>query len=156
MVEILQITSVIVGLKNALDIAKLIYDSDASLAKAEAKMKLVELMTALSDAKITMASIQEAVAEKDTEIKRLKRELETRESLVWEPPYYFTKIENGRDGPYCQNCYDSDSKLIRLQPVGSNDGYWMCHNCDSRYKDSNYTEPNYAATAPNRRKFIEW
>ena len=156
MVEILQITSVIVGIKNALDIAKFIYDSGASLAKAETKMKLAELITALADAKITMASIQEAVAEKDTEIKRLKSELETRENLVWEPPYYFTKTENGRDGPYCQKCYDSNSKLIRLQPVGSNDGYWMCHNCDSRYKDSSYTEPNYRLTMGRRDPFIRY
>lgn len=38
--EILPITSAIVGIKNALDIAKLIYDSGASLEKAETKMKL--------------------------------------------------------------------------------------------------------------------
>ena len=155
MVEILQITSVIVGIKNSLEIAKLIYDSGASLEKAETKMKLAELISALADAKIGMASIQEVVSEKDAEIKRLKSEIETRKNMVWEPPYYFVETETGKDGPYCQKCYDSSKKLIRLQSAGSK-GYWVCNECDSRCYDSSYTQPNYAATAPNRRKFIEW
>lgn len=155
MVEILQITSVIVGLKNALDIAKLIYDSGASLAKAETKMKLVDLMTALSDAKITMASIQEVVSEKDAEIKRLKSELETRGNMVWESPYYFVETEKGKDGPYCQKCYDSSNKLIRLQSAGSK-GYWVCNECDSRCYDSSYTKPDYRLTMGRRDPFIRY
>jgi hypothetical protein len=89
--EILQITSAIVGIKNAIDIAKAIKDSGASLEKAEINFKIAELINALADAKIGIATIQEAMAEKDSEIKRLKTELETRGNMIWEPPYYFLK-----------------------------------------------------------------
>lgn len=125
--EILQITSVIVGIKNAIDIAKAIKDSGASLEK---------------------------IAEKDSEIKQLKTELETRENMIWEPPYYFLKNKEGKDGPYCQKCYDSNRKLIRLQLPGSK-GLWVCNECDSRYKDSNYVEISHVSMQ-RRERFIRY
>lgn len=153
--EILQVTSAIVGIKNAIDIAKLIKESGASLEKAEMNMKLAELISALADAKISMASIQEVVAEKEAEIKRLKNELEKRGKMVWHSPYYFLETEAGRDGPYCQKCHDSNAKQIRLQSAGSK-GSWVCHACGSRYHDSDYVPPNYAAGGMNRRSFITY
>lgn len=152
--EILQITSAIVGIKNAIDIAKAIKDSSASLEKAEINFKIAELINALADAKIGIATIQEAMAEKDSEIKRLKTELETRRNMVWESPYYFLKNEEGKDGPYCQKCYDSNRKLIRLQLPGSK-GLWVCNECDSRYKDSNYVEIAHVSMQ-RRERFIHY
>lgn len=151
--EILQVTSVIVGIKNAIDIAKLIKDSGASLEKAEIKLKMAELISALADAKIGMVSIQEIVSEKDSEIKRLKSELDTRGNMIWESPYYFLKTEEGKDGPYCQKCYDSDHKLIRLQMPRAQ-GYWLCKECSSDYTDSSYVQPDYSQTLTRRRDIL--
>ena len=152
--EILLVTSAIVGIKNAIDIAKAIKDSGVSLERAEINLKIAELISALADAKIGMATIQEVMTEKDAEIKRLKTELETRENMIWESPYYFLKNEEGKDGPYCQKCYDSNRKLIRLQLPGSK-GLWVCNECDSRYKDSNYVEIAHVSMQ-GRERFIRY
>jgi len=130
------IATLLSSLKTATDIAKLIKDSDLSLEKAETKLKLAELISALADAKIEAAEIQQALAEKDSELRGLREQLETRDKLEWDDPYYWHKTETGRVGPYCQQCYDKEQRLIRLQ--GNGEGWWECKTCKNNYTDARY------------------
>lgn len=59
--------------------------------------------------------------------------------VVYEKPYYWKLVEDTKDGPYCQPCYDSDRKLIRLQE--GRPGKWFCHSCRGTYYDSRYVSP---------------
>ncbi|MCW5203214.1 hypothetical protein VU12_09780, partial [Desulfobulbus sp. US4] len=94
------ITSALSGIKQAIDIAKIIKDSASSLEEAEIKLKLADLISALADAKIEIANIKEGVTEKDDEIKRLKGIIETSDKLVWKEPYYFLiDDDEHEDGP---------------------------------------------------------
>ena len=72
-------------------------------------------------------------------VKALEEQLELRQKLKWEKPYYWITEGNERDGPYCQKCFDHDSKLIRLQ--GGNNGTWHCYVCKGNFYDSNYKPP---------------
>lgn len=135
--DLTSISTILGSLKTATEIAKLIKDSDLSLEKAETKLKLAELITALADAKIEVADIQQAIVEKDTLIKALEEKLSTKQKLKWEKPYYWLSDENSKDGPYCQHCYDKNKALIRLQ--GNVEGYWECKVCKNNYTDSNYS-----------------
>ncbi|XCN71193.1 MAG: hypothetical protein Q3M24_12795 [Candidatus Electrothrix aestuarii] len=137
------ITSALSGIKQATDIAKIIKDSSSSLEEAEIKLKLADLISALADAKVEIANIKEAVTEKDEEITRLKGVIETSDKLVWESPYYFLiNEEEVKDGPYCQKCYDSQRKFIRLQSGGEK-GTWKCHECKNFFVDNDYISSSH-------------
>lgn len=138
---IAEITAALAGVKHASDIAKLIKNSDVSLEAAEVKLKLADLIDNLADAKVEIAKFKEILSERDAEIQRLKKQIEKDGNMVYEAPYYFLVKENGeKDGPYCQRCYDSDEKLIRLQSP-CKDGYWRCNKCSIDYIDSTYNSP---------------
>lgn len=133
--DLTSISTVLSSLKTATEIAKLIKDSDISLEKAESKLKLAELISALADAKIEVTEVQQVLLEKDAEVRELKTQLEVKTKLQWESPYYWLIENSKKDGPFCQHCYDKNRELIRLQ---GNGGYWECKACKSSYTDSNY------------------
>lgn len=138
MTDITAIASILGSVKTATEIAKLLKDSDLSLEKAEMKLKLADLISALADARIETAEIQSLIAEKDDRIKQLKTALETKENIKYEKPYYWLGSGAERDGPYCQHCFDKDGKLIRLQSNGN--GYWDCKVCKNGYADNSYVD----------------
>ena len=124
------------SIKTAADIAKLIKESDVSLEKAESKLKLAELISALADAKIQIADIQQLLMEKDAELKAATERLVVKEKLHWESPYYWLLEGTKKEGPFCQHCYDKNHELIRLQ--GNGEGYWECKACKNTYTDSTW------------------
>jgi ribosomal protein L37AE/L43A len=147
------LSAVLASIKTASDIAKLVKDSSTSLQEAEVKLKMAELVSALADAKIEMAEIKTILQNKDGEIDSLKSLLEIKSSVIWQEPYYFVVDEDTKkDGPFCQKCYDSDQKLIRLQIKTK--GLYRCLSCKNIYKDSEYEPPN--KTQRNRRVTTTW
>jgi hypothetical protein len=145
MVDIASISSALSGIKTATDIAKLIKDSDISLEKAESKLKLAELISALADVKVEIAEIKQLLMNKEEELKTIREQLSVRqEQLLWEPPYYWRHEKDKKDGPFCQQCYDASHQLIRLQGNGS--GYWECMTCKNGYKDKDYESGMSAVT----------
>ena len=152
--EIAAITAALSGIKSATDIAKLIKNSGVSLEAAEIKLKLADLIEALADAKIELANVKELVASKEDEIKALEARLSIQGKVVWEEPYYFLMVDDdGKDGPYCQKCYDSAKKLIRLQSPGRN-GWWQCHECKSSCTDRSFDAGGIASKG--RKDRIDW
>ena len=133
MPDITSISAILSSIKAASDIAKLLKDADLSLEKAELRLKLADLISALADARIEMAAVQETLNSKDQQIRELQEAFRIKSQLQYEQPYYWL-VENGqRTGPYCQNCYDKDQKLIRLQ--GYDNGYWDCKACGHNFAD---------------------
>ena len=130
------ISAALSSVKTATDIAKLIRDSDATLEKAEVKLKLADLISTLADARIQIAEIKESLISKDDQIRELSDKLEIRGKAVWDSPYYWLVVDSDRDGPFCQCCYDKDTSLVRLQSYGT--GYWQCKACKSDYRDRNF------------------
>lgn len=130
--DVASIGSLMSSIKTATDIAKLIRESDLSLEKAETKLKLAELVSALADAKMEAAEIQQSLLDKDEEIRKLTSAAKLQANIRWEQPCYYLKGADGNDEPYCQNCYDSEKKLSRLHTDG--EGYFKCRVCDKAYK----------------------
>ena len=130
MPDLATVSTVLRSIKTATELAKMLKDSGTSLEKAETKLKLADLISALADAKMDAASVQELILEKDKTISDLEKALEIKGSLMWEPPYYFLEapeLPEGKDGPYCQQCQDNHQKLIRLQKTSA--GLWHCMTC---------------------------
>jgi hypothetical protein len=134
--DITSIGAALSSIKIAADLAKILKDSNNSLGQAEVNFKLADLVGALADAKMDVASIKELLIEKEQEILELKKSLETKDSIKWKKPYYFLQTGDSEDGPYCQTCYDNEKKLIRLQDIGN--GTWRCHVCTGYFEDSSY------------------
>ncbi len=126
------------SIKTAVDIAKMIKDSSQTLEQAEIKLQLAELVSSLADAKLKIASAQEILLEKNREITTLKEQLTIKESMIFEPPYYFSIKDDKKDGPFCSQCYDSQHKLIRLINNGFGPGVWRCNTCQNTFTDQNY------------------
>ena len=129
------------SIKSAIDIAKVLKDGADTLDKAEVKLQLAELISSLADAKMQMAEVQELLLESNAEKKELLSKLNQKEKVIYEKPSYF-KIndDNSKDGPYCQNCYDANEKLIRLQ--GGKNDLWTCNQCEKKYRGLNYIAPS--------------
>ena len=136
------ISSTLASIKTATEIAKLLKDADLSLEKAELKLKLAELVGALADAKLQIVSVQDVVAEKDKTIKELEQQLDLKAKMKFERPFYWIQDGEERDGPYCQKCYDSEGKLVRLQQRASGTE-WDCLECGIYYQGPGYTPPDY-------------
>jgi len=132
MPDIAVIASVLTSLKTASDIAKLVKDSGSTLAQAEFKLKLADLVGALADAKMQIAEIQDFVLEKDQTIRKLENQIALKGAVEWDGKVYWV-VEDGRpkDGPYCQRCYDVNGSLVRLQEWGG--GVRACLACDKTY-----------------------
>jgi hypothetical protein len=128
------ITAILGSIKTATDLAKLINDSGISLEKAEVKLKLAELISALADAKMDVAAVQQTLLDKEIELGKLREQLVIREKLKWGSPYYWIAEAGKKDGPYCQQCWDNDHKLIRL--TGHGKGFWGSKTCKNTYSDS--------------------
>ena len=136
MPDIATISSILTSLKAATEIAKFLKDSDISLEKAETKLKLAELVSALADTKFEIAEIQELLIEKDKKIKGLQHALTQHEKMVWRDPVYYMQTEDGEEGPFCPQCYDSGRKIIRLQTYDN--GCWHCETCDKTFYRQSY------------------
>lgn len=138
------------GILSATNIAKFMVDSWASLGQAEVKLQLAKLIEALAETKMKVADIQHTLIEKDEEIKTLTKTIETAKNINWKPPYYYIDKDGSEEGPYCQRCYDSDRKTIRVQEVS--DGHRKCFVCNNIYIDNDYTPP--PVKPPNRIKVM--
>ena len=143
-----EIASILTSVKAATDIAKLLQQSNLSLEKAETKLKLAELISALADTKIQVADIRELLLQKDEEIRRMQDELKLQGDIIYDKPYYWVKAAEGKDGPFCQLCYDEGQKLIRLQ--SNIQGFWRCASCDNTFKDSSYSPQSEAIRTASR------
>jgi len=133
MADVGTIAAALSSVKTATDIVNLFRQGDLSLQKAEQKMKLADLVGALAEIKTQLADVQHVILERDNRISELEKKLELRGKLIYDKIYYWVEGTPTNDGPFCQRCYDSDGRLIRLQDVS--DGYWECKSCKNGFED---------------------
>ena len=113
---ITEIATAASALKTAIDIAGSLKDSKSSLQEAEMQLKLADLMGNLAETKMNMAEIQSLLLKKDETIRELEKRLKLKENLVYDGHvYWLSKENNEKDGPFCQKCYDTTDRLVRLQ-----------------------------------------
>ncbi|UCH62265.1 MAG: hypothetical protein JSU77_10720 [Fidelibacterota bacterium] len=96
---------------------------------AEAQKQILALREAALE-------LQEENAELKEKIGRLEEELKDR--LVFEKGVYYLEDSGSKEGPYCQRCYDKDTKLVRLQDDGD---HWFCYGCSHGYPKVPYSPP---------------
>jgi len=90
------ISAALASIKTATEIVRFVLDTDTTFEKAESKLKLADVISALADAKIELAEIQQLMSDKDAENKKLQERLNIKEKLQWEEPYYW--LSDGQIG----------------------------------------------------------
>ena len=73
-------------------------------------------------------------------ISELESRLNKKNELQYEAPFYWAMADEKKEGPFCQRCYDSDSKIIRLQKI--EEGNWHCRLCSNSYFEDSYKPHN--------------
>jgi hypothetical protein len=142
--DIATISSLVSSLKLATDITKLIRESDVSVERAETKLKFAALIEALAEAKITTADVKQEILDRDVKIIQLQAVIDTKSSLTWKQPYYYSADESLTEQRYCQKCFDSKNKLSRLHTVGS--GAFHCTVCSCLFLSDERLESDLEAS----------
>lgn len=135
MVDIASISTALASLKAATDIAKFLRGSDLSLEKAELKLKLADLVSALADAKIQVVEIQETLQEKDKRIMDLEDAFQSKDKLFRHFDAYYMANENGNPVgvPYCLRCWETDHKKRQLVYEAGDHSKRVCTSCGHKY-----------------------
>jgi hypothetical protein len=118
-----------------IDKAKDIYE----LVKKDAATELQERLMEFREEAL---SLQEENLKLRTRIQELEEQASRRDEIVFEGEVYWRKRSDGNgngdgstEGPFCQKCYDTQGKLVRLQDakrlVASRD--WLCVVCKTGY-----------------------
>ena len=94
-----------------------------------------EQLLALREAAL---ELQEENAELKEKVRQLEEQLAVKGSLNFEKGVYYIQEGKQKTGPYCQRCYDKDSKLVRLQDDGD---HWFCYGCSHGYPKKPYSPP---------------
>lgn len=101
-------------------------EANRAIDTADLKLKLADAMSALADVKMEAITIQARGEE-------LEKLLALRGRVMYRAPAYWETREDGStDGPFCQRCWDTTNKLIRLHTFGA---YEMqrCFACDCKF-----------------------
>ena len=134
MPDLTAIATVFSSIKTAMDIAKGLHEANLSLEKAGHKFQVADLIGALTEARLAIASIQDEVLSRDRQIRELQEKLDVRASMIYVAPFYWQEKDGKREGPFCQQCYDSGAKVIRLQ--AAEPGAWTCRTCGHAFESS--------------------
>ena len=133
MPDIVSITATITAIKNSIDIAKALKDAEASIEKAELKLKIAELIQTLAEAKISAAEVSDLIQEKDKKIVELENLSKFKAKLIRKNGLYYENDENGNivDDPYCSVCWEVNQIAVHIKK-----STLKCLHCKNSYGNS--------------------
>jgi len=99
----------------------------------EAQEKIMELREGALELQEENINLKKRISE-------LESELNKKKEIQWESPFYWVVRDETKNGPFCQKCYDSDEKLIRLHKI--EEGNWHCKSCNNHYFEASYKPTN--------------
>ncbi len=80
------------------------------------------------------------------QVKDLEEKLNRKQNVIWEAPFYWIKDGDKKDGPFCSQCYDKETYLIRLKDFKN--GTWECPTCKNHFDDGSYRKPEVTDSGP--------
>lgn len=110
------------------------YKEILELLKKGATLDAQEKIMQLREASLELQEENIALRERIT---ALEREKEIRDKLIFDGKVYWlakkdTNSKIQQEGPFCQKCFDSDGKLVRLQNYDK--VTWLCANCSHSFR----------------------
>lgn len=142
------VSAIFTSLKSAIALARAAKSAADAYADSPLKFQLVELLDALVEAKsvageaeLEILDLKRQLVEANDEIRTLKASQKLQGEVVYECPVYWREEGAKREGPFCQRCWDSDSKLIRLHTKADYPGLFMCKECKNNFTSPDYRPP---------------
>ena len=124
------ITSAVAAGNHTIGILKGVVEGLKSTGKAEMIQQIIEAQMTTMDLLGKCHELQGENTKLSEEIAKLKSEAELSKGLTFNGSVYYLKSE----GPYCQKCYDSDRKLVRLHQGNYSDSdfnsRYFCYVCN--------------------------
>jgi len=112
-----------------MDSVKLAYD----LAKKGATIELQEAIMTLREEVVALQEKNIGLVE---ELRDLKAQQQIMDEMIYEDGMYWRVKDKAREGPFCQQCFDANVQVIRLQhnpETEFTEAYHSCHTCKSQY-----------------------
>lgn len=138
MPDIATIGAALSSIKTATEIVKFLRESDTSLERAEMRLKLADVVSALANAKMEIVDIQETLAQKDQRISELEEAFQSKDALVKQyDAYYACDPEGNATGaPYCLRCWEVDHKKRNLVRAAADRHVRVCTDCGHQYSSN--------------------
>ena len=121
-------------IRSATDVAKAVLGAKAALTEAELKMRIAELLEALTNARVSILDAQTEIDGLQQTL--LRRSAEARERLVTRDNVYFFRDGEGEAGPYCPRCYEAGGMqmpVTRLSKDWAPVWKYECPQCKNKY-----------------------
>jgi len=131
----MELTAALGSINAALNIAKAMRAIEKGYDAALLKAQIVDLMGAVSEAKMGLLEAQEAIQAKERQIKALEEKLKANDDLVEFEGHKYAKSEDGKPkgAPFCDACLAKDGTQIR--PNNLLHEHWQCPRCQALYSD---------------------
>jgi hypothetical protein len=119
----------------ALNVVKGLNQIDREFDKADLKLRVAELSTALATAQITLAEAQKEAVDKDTEIAKLKAAFREKQELVELHGFHYRKRSDGspQGRPHCPRCLQEGRLFMMTRNMGQGRPF-ECPECESEYQ----------------------
>lgn len=134
------IVSGLAALKTAFDLAKDLKNASSAYTDAEIRLKVSDLYSALSEAKIQLADAQLEMHDLRRQISELQDKINASDDLEYRDAVYWRKepIEGKPNGPFCPNCYEGPQKKLSTMSLVARQflfaGKYKCNTCDAYVK----------------------
>ena len=135
------------AISQAVNVVKGLNQIDREFDKAELKLKIAELSSALATAQMTLAEAQKEFSEKDGQIGRLEAAFREKQELVEYRGFYYRKASDGTPlgRPYCPRCVQEGSLFMMTRTPKAQFACPKCRvECDGvtafRFEDSRQRE----------------
>jgi len=140
MPDITSIGAGISSIKLALGIAKDLKEASAAYNDAEYRLKISELYSSLSEARISLADAQEEIHQLHNKLVQLQQKLDASDELEFRDGVYYRKVEipGKSNGPFCPTCYEGPKHVMlslnRLTGHSTAFGRYRCNTCKSNVR----------------------
>ncbi len=141
MPDMAMISAAVGSVKAAIEITKALREGDPE--KAELKLKLVDLVDRLADARTALIEVQEALAQKDKRIAELEEAFETKDEVVKHGDAYYLKDRSGNPTaqPLCLRCWEVEHKKRHVAGDAERPRLFkVCPACGRRYPGGRTSE----------------
>lgn len=135
MPDIATIGAALSSIKTATEIVKFLRESDTSLERAEMRLKLADVVSALADAKMEIVDVQETLAQKDQRISELEEAFQSKDALVKHYDAYYARNSEGKaiGAPFCLRCWEVNHKKRNLVRAPADRHVRICTDCRHQY-----------------------
>ena len=127
------VAAVASGVTKAVELVKVLKETDKALTVAEYKVKLAEVYETLADTKMHLVGFKDQQTMYLEQIKDLKEQLALALGVEWKKPFFWQWKDGKWDGPFCRQCWETDNRLVSV--VKKDSVIWKCTTCDCIHRE---------------------